>query len=191
MRSAVEQYTARTAELLPSVTIDPSVTSKAQSMLGELRRAVAEKQNLQAEFTEQEVQALIDQSTWRDWVRIGLNGEEATVRFSFPLAALGDWEAASFVVANLKERFLVGDARGRFGLSAGKPTLSFSHLVLNDNQLEDLPRGHAAEWVLGAVSHSIEASPTEEAVGDSPISRLRNLREVSIRDSRLVVVVGQ
>lgn len=186
MRSAVEQYTAARSESFSPVSIDPSITTTALRKVNDLDGAVRAEQTLTVEFSEQEVQALIEQTPWRNWMRMGLQGEDVSLKFSFPLAALGDWAAASFLVGDIKERFLVGSAKCRLALKDSKPQLAFSELVLNDKTLEDLPRGHAAEWVVGAVSHGIESSKVE---GSFPPA-LRGLREVVVRDGLLVVAVG-
>jgi hypothetical protein len=186
MRSAVDQYTATTAEAFPSASPDPSVASTANTKVAELNNAAREQRASSVEFSEQEVQALIEQTPWRNWVRVNFGGEDVVLKFSFPLAALGDWVAASFLVGDIKERFLVGSAKCRFGFNEGQPKLAFLELVLNEKTLEDLPRGHAAEWIVGAVSQSVESAKTEGLVPPG----LKGLREVVIRDSRLVVAVG-
>ena len=96
--------------------------------------------------------ARIRSTTWKDRIRVGLKSDYMDLSFSIPLASLGEWEAASFIVKKIKDRFINGSARCQISIKDGTPKLSFSKLTLNHRELEDMPRGHAAEWVSGAIA---------------------------------------
>jgi len=186
MRVAVKQYTAETFSRLAPLDVDAGVTDSSLKKLADLRSAVGAGRRETFEFSGPEVQSIISATQWRDRVQVAIRGDELEATFAFPLAALGDWAVASYIVSDIKDRALVGDARCKFGFIDGVPKLSFSKLVLNKQELEDLPRGHAAEWIVGAVSEVIkERESAEELV---PV--LRAIRQVELRDGRLFVTVG-
>jgi hypothetical protein len=152
----------------------------------QLSAAVAAGQTLSHEFTEGEVQALIHSTPWRDWVRVSFVGDEASLRFSFPLSALGDWLAASFLVGDIKDRWLVGNARVRLMRKDEALFVSFQELVLNEQFLEDLPRGHAGDWVSGAFLNALK----DPELGASLPPVFKALQSVEVREGRLFVGVG-
>lgn len=186
MRSAVDQYIAREFTPLAPIAVRSEAASSALRKIGELQAAGREDRALEVEFSDQEVQALIDATPWKNWLRVGFSGDEVSLTFALPLAALGEWKAASLLVGDISERALVGNARCRFHLSDKKPKLSFSELVLNGHSLEDLPRGHAGEWITGAIAQAAQDTESEVA----SVETLRKLREVKIKDGKLAVVVG-
>jgi hypothetical protein len=186
IRGAVSRYTAQAVEPFSPVSIEPSADSRAHLKWEQLRTAAVAGQTLSLDFTEGELQALIQSTQWRDWLRVALGGNEAVVRFSFPLAALGDWVAASMLVGDIKDRGLVGRARIRLAQKDAAPHVSFQELVLNDQVLEDLPRGHAEDWVRGAFVNAV--SDPELAPSLPPV--FKALQGVEVREGLLVVAVG-
>lgn len=186
MRSAVDQYTVESSEPLPVLAVDGATASAALDKLQQLRTAVQKGTPATIELSDREIQALISETTWRDRLHVTITGGEMSLNFSFPLGVLGQWSAASRLVGDISQRSLVGKIRGSFALKEGKPKLGFSELVLNNKVLEDLPRGHAAEWVVGAVAHAM-ADPEVQGAA-SPV--VKRLREVVIRDGRLLISVG-
>jgi hypothetical protein len=187
MRAAVVRYTAQNVEQLEFVAIDSSALESAGPKLAQLRTAANDGASATVEFSQQELQALIGSSEWRDWVRVNLEGNEAKLWFSFPLAALGDWSAASFLVGDIRERALVGSAKCRIEFRQGKPQMSFSELNLNKEVLEDLPRGHAADWIIGAISDALRDPEFKAPI----FATLKSIRDVTLRNGRLVVSVGK
>lgn len=183
MRDAVEQYTSATLVPLASVEVQAEVDSLASEKLAGIQAALAARRELSVDFSEQEIQALIQRSSWSEWLRVSLRGEDVSVQFAFPLAALGEWYAASFLVGNITERTLVGRAQGVVKVDAGVPSLSISHLVLNNKTLEDLPRGYAAEWIVGALTN-LPSGTAADSVS------IQSIRKLSIHDGRLQVTVG-
>jgi hypothetical protein len=186
MRSAVDQYTAREFALLPPISIAAEARSSAALKLAELQTAAQDGRGARVEFTQPEVQALIESTPWKDWLRIGIAGDELSLTFAFPLAALGDWQAASFLVGDISERALVGNARCNFQLIDKTPKLKFLELVLNGHLLEDLPRGHAGEWITGAIA---QAAQDPESGTNLPLV-LRAIAEARVVDGKLSIAVG-
>jgi hypothetical protein len=187
IRGAVKRYTATSVEPLAPMSIEASAENAARLKWDQLNAAALAGQNLSLEFTEGEVQALIHSTAWRDWVRVSLEGDEAGLSFSFPLGALGDWVAASFLVGDIKDRGLVGSARVRLARGESGLHVSFQELVLNDQVLEDLPRGHAGDWVSGAFLNALK----DPELGASLPPVCKSLQDVQMRDGRLVVAVGR
>ncbi len=186
IRGAVNRYTATSVQPLAPISIEATADVAAGLKWGNLSAAALAGQNLSLEFTEGEIQALIHTTPWRDWVRVSLKGNEAGLRFSFPLAALGNWVAASFLVGDIKERGLVGSARVSLMRKDSELHVSFQELVLNDQVLEDLPRGHAGDWVSGAFLNALK----DPELGASLPPVFKALHEIQVRDGRLVVEVG-
>jgi hypothetical protein len=186
MRGAVSRYTAQSVEPLEAVSIDVRSLESARPKLAQLHTAASDGSSVTVEFSEQELQALIGSSGWRDWMRVKFEGDEAKFRFSFPLAALGDWSAASYLVGDIRDRALVGSAKCRIELRQGKLQLSFFELVLNKQELEDLPRGHAADWISGAISEAITHSEPDDPI----FTTLNKIRDVTLHNGLLTVSVG-
>jgi len=186
IRGAVGKYTAQSAEPFAAIAIESSAETSARLKWEQLSSAAAAGQTLSHEFTEGEVQALIHSTPWRDWVRVSFVGDEASLRFSFPLSAVGDWLAASFLVGDIKDRGLVGNARVRLMRKDGALFVSFQELVLNEQFLEDLPRGHAGDWVSGAFANTLQ----DPALASSLPPVFKALQSVEVRDGRLIIGVG-
>ncbi len=196
LREAVEQYTSAAIEPLAQIRVDQELASQATSKWAELNSAAIAGTALVHDFSTDELQGLLQGSHWRDWVRVGLSGDEAKIQFSLPLASLGEWVAASRLVGSIKDRGLVGSARIRIAPKDATHTsatnkaapfqINFQELVLNQQVLEDLPRGYAADWVTGALTSAI--SDRELSSSFAPV--FRALERLELRDGRLVVAVG-
>jgi hypothetical protein len=183
MREAVEQYTANTSGFLPSVSSSELDANEGIRKINQLRAAISENRNESVALSSAELQAVIGTTPWKDWIRVELIEDSVAIRFSLPLAALGEWQAASFVFNRIKDRFISGSAKCQISIKQGDTKVSFSELTLNDKKLEDMPRGHASQWVSGAIAELAKEDTSSLRV-------LKKLKDVSVIDGKLVVQVG-
>lgn len=186
VRKAVEQYTTVSAPPLTIAAVDSAYVESGRAKLEGLKAAFQNSSSFTGEFSQDELRAIIQSSPWKDRILLSLAGDEFDAAFSFPLKALGEWQAASFLFGDLPERALRGNAKGRCSISEGKVKLTLSQLVLNDRTLEDMARGHAANWIVGAFN----AAFNDEALHDSkegvPES-LQKIRKAEIGNNRLLI----
>lgn len=196
LRGAVDRYTCASTEPLAPTAVDQELVNLAGSKWAELNAASIAGAPLSIQFSEGELQALVNETPWRDRVRVGLLGNEAKIQFSIPLSSLGDWVAASRLVESIKDRALVGSARVRLvprddaqetAASKDLPVqVIFQELILNEQVLDELPRGHASDWVSGALKSAL-IDPALRA-SFSPV--FRAIQGLDLRDGRLIIAVG-
>jgi len=186
LRSAFEEYSAERAPALPPFEIDSSVSDAATAKFAALRAAVSASTPGTHEFTQGELSALIALSPAKDAVRVSLSGDELSAQFAFTPGLLGEWRAAELVLGSSYKRFFNGSSKAKISISNGTAKVTFTELTLNGHPLEDMARGHASQWVSGAVNTAAsgEAGSTE----DGP---LRSIRSLEVREGRVVVEVGE
>ena len=177
IRSAVEKYTTTTPSSIVPATTDDAVTVSAHGRLTELVSAFNERRAHKVVFSETELRALLNQTSWHDRADATLVGDELKVSFAFPLSVLGDWKAASAIVGDITERQVAGTAQGNVLVRDGVVSIKLSHLTLNGHQLEEMAQGHASEWLTGAVNSMLDDYlGTEGGVGRR--ARIRSLAVV-------------
>jgi hypothetical protein len=143
----------------------------------QVRAAINGTQPLSVSLTEDELRGIIEAGPLKGRVDLRIEGNQPSVRFSLPLGLLGDWQAARFLVDDIATRAIRGSAKGSFSITDGKPALKLSELTLNESQLGDMARGHAEEWLVGAlVSTAVDVSVGEPSAVNSWLSRIRSMR---------------
>lgn len=184
IRTAVTVYTVENPPKLEVPPTDPAMAATARSKLEVVALAVRDNTATVQELTGEEIRAFIQSTSWRDFVVVSLDQNRVHFDFSFPLTALGEWTSARFLLGNLTERGVYGSADGSFSITNGIFKVSFSTLTLNGKVLEDMARGHASEWVSGALnSWGAEAAKEDRASIVAP-----NV-SVEIRDGKAIVSV--
>lgn len=158
MRGAVNQYTISdyspdSGGITPKA-LAPSVSESARIKGDSILAAFSANKELNIALSADEIMAFVSVTPWSRMVQLELRGDELVLNFSFPLAMLGDWGAAKILVPDITKRGVRGSAAGAFSIKNGVPTLKLSKLVLGDSELGDMARGHAAEWVVGALVDS-------------------------------------
>ncbi len=186
LRSAFEEYSSDRAPSLPPFEVSAEVSTGAWSKFESLRSAVQQATSATATFTEPELNALIANSVARDAVRVSLAQDQLVIEFVFTPALLGDWQAARFILGSSYGRFFNGSASARTNVDSGVASVSFSELTLNGHRLEDMARGHASQWITGAINSSL-GDGDEGAAQGGP---LRFVRAMSIKNNALEVTVG-
>lgn len=186
LRSAFEEYSAERVPALPPFEIDSAVSDAAVAKFAELRGAISTGTSGTREFTQNEINAIIARSPAKDAVRLSLLGDEVSAQFAFTPGLLGEWRAAELVLGSSYKRFFNGSSKAKVSVTNGIAKVTFTELALNGHTLEDMARGHASQWVTGAVNAATsgEAGSTE----DGP---LRSIRSLEVREGRVVVEVGE
>ena len=186
LRSAFEEYSAERVPALPPFEIDSSVSEAAAVKFAALCGAISTSTPGTHEFTQGELSALIALSPAKDAVRVSLSGDEVLAQFAFTPSLLGEWRAAELVLGSSYKRFFNGSSKARVSIANGVAKVTFTELTLNGHSLEDMARGHASQWVSGAVNATTnaEAGATE----DGP---LQSIRSLEVREGRVVVEVGE
>lgn len=186
LRAAFEEYSAERVPALPPFEIDSAVIDGALAKLSALRVAISNKSAGTHEFTQGDVNALISRSSARDAVRVSLGSDEISAQFAFTPALFGEWRAAELVLGNSYRRFFNGSSKAKVAVANGIAKVTFTELTLNGHTLEDMARGHASQWVTGAVN---SAADGEAVSGEG--GALQFVRSLEVRDGRVVVEVGE
>jgi hypothetical protein len=179
MRSAVQQYTAEMVVPVAAEQVSQDVVKAALDRAELIAKALRDGTPYEASFTEQELRGLIQGSNWRDKLDVRLDGEAVDLKFGFKLSDLGAWQAASMIASDIGDRAANGSLKGVFSIERGAPELKLSALELNGLTLEDMARGHAAQYITGAL----------KASSDSGITPIGRIEELAVREGRLTLKV--
>lgn len=179
IRSAVQQYTVESAPILEIPPVSAEAVSAGVAKLSQVKEALAAGRPISVSISEAELRGVIQAGVFKDRLEVSLASGEPSVRFSLPLSLLGGWEAATFLVDDISNRAIRGSAQGAFSISDGKLSLWLSALTLSDVSLGEMARGHAAEWIVGALVSFAGGEPygkDESATDATWISRVSSLR---------------
>jgi hypothetical protein len=182
LKNAVARYTTDRASAVVAGAIEPAMLDTAAAHYSEVVQAFTTGRAYTTEFSESELRALIYRTPWRERVFPSLTGDELAVKFAFPLGAVGDWTAASAIVKDITSRVVAGSAQGKLTIKDGVVSLSLSKLELNGHVLEEMARGHASEWLAGAINALLA-----EQLGGSDNSRLKRIRSAAVVNGLLRV----
>jgi hypothetical protein len=69
--------------------------------------------------------------------------------FSFPMTALGDWNAAKPIIGDSLNRYITGNSRAKVSVVNGVASVAFDSLVLNGQHFDGDALKEANEWVSG------------------------------------------
>jgi hypothetical protein len=186
LRSAFNEYSSERPPALPPLQVDSSVSDAASAKFETLRSAVAQKATSQQTFSEAELNGLISKSVAKDAVRVSVAGDEVAAQFSFTPALFGDWRSARLVLGSSYERFFNGTCKAKVSVNNGVATVNFTELNLNGHTLEDMARGHASQWVSGAIN----ATAMEGSDGAETKPYVSAIRYLVVKDGRVEVSVG-
>lgn len=186
LRAAFEEYSAEQPPALPPLVVDSAVTDVAVGKLVSLRAAVDQKSSALQTFSEAELNGLISRSVVKDALRVSLVRDEVSAQFSFAPSLFGEWRAAQLVLGSSYNRFFNGACRAKITITTGVASVNFTELELNGHKLEDMARGHASQWVSGAIN----ASAVENTDGVGEKSYVSAIRSLIIKDGIVEVSVG-
>jgi hypothetical protein len=186
LRSAFNEYSAEQSPALPPLMVDTGITDVALGKLAVIRAAVDQKSSVLQTFSEAELNGLISRSIVKDALRVSLSGDEVSAQFSFAPSLFGEWRAAQLVLGSSYNRFFNGTCKAKVSVNSGVASVNFTELNLNGHTLEDMARGHASQWVSGAINSS--AKESTEGVGEQ--SYVSSIRSLIIKDGMLQVSLG-
>ena len=184
LRSAFLKYSSEGAPVIRSEDVDPLVKNAARQKLGAFSIAVNGQSDFSIDLSSEELGALISEAGWGDKIEAKLSGNSLQARFAFPLTALGEWPAARFLLGSAVSRSFHGGFVADASVRDGVASVKFNELTLNGYQLEDMARGHASQWVSGAINAQVSEASEEGSPGEFSLS---NVKALDIRDSRLYV----
>lgn len=186
LRSAFKEYSAEQPPILPPIEVDTAIGDTAMSKLAALREAILQRTPSQQTFSEAELNALISRSIARDAVRVELAGEDASAQFAFSPSLFGEWRAAELVLGSAYHRFFNGSCKAKVSVNNGVASVNFTELNLNGHTLEDMARGHASQWVSGAIN----ATSMENTDGAQEKPYVSAIRSLIVKDGTVEVSVG-
>ncbi|MEY4668534.1 MAG: hypothetical protein RL518_1233 [Pseudomonadota bacterium] len=158
MRNAVQTFTTERAVAVPTVPSDEAARVSLATKVAEIKRVMSEPRS-SGEFllSQSELQGALAHTPFNGKVFVELQGDSVAATFSFPLKALGDWEAAKPIIGDYLNRYVTGSARAAVSVSAGVASITFSELVLNGQVFDGDALKEASEWVSGFLNSQVGA----------------------------------
>lgn len=187
LRSAFDEYSSERPPALPPLQVDNAVSDAAFAKLDNLRDAVAQNATARQAFSEAELNGLLAKSVAKDAVRVSVAGDEVAAQFAFTPALFGDWRAARLVLGGSYNRFFNGTCKAKVAVNNGVASVNFTELTLNGHALEDMARGHASQWVSGAIN----ATAMEGSEGAEVKPYVSAIRSLVVKDGAVEVSVGE
>ena len=187
LRDAVIEYTSEEAPPLDEDLVPAEVVRLAQAKYNQLVTAANTGTATSLTLSEQELRGLVQASSLKGRVAISLTPGGVSARFSLPLALLGDWVAASVIVKNIASRSIVGAAQGSLAVSEGVISLTLGDLTLNGTPLGEMARGHASDWIKGAIEAALVGDSAKEKESEGGI--LKRIRMLRIADGTVTLEV--
>ncbi len=186
LRAAFKEYSAEQPPALPPIVVDSAVSDAALTKLAAVRESIAQTTASRQTFSEAELNALISRSIARDAVRVELAGEDVSAQFAFSPSLFGEWRAAELVLGSAYHRFFNGSCKAKVSVNNGVASVNFTELNLNGHTLEDMARGHASQWVSGAIN----ATSMENTDGAQEKPYVSAIRSLIVKDGTVEVSVG-
>jgi hypothetical protein len=180
MRGAVERFTTEQPLAVPTVALDENAQASFTAKLGELKRVLGDPR-ASGEFalSQAEVSGLLANTPFNGKVFVELQAEAVAATFSFPLNALGQWDAAKPIIGDYLNRYATGSAKANVTVTDGVATVTFDSLVLNGQFFDGDALKEASEWVSGFMNSQ----------GDDPNAQRRRARIQSARIENSVALV--
>jgi hypothetical protein len=172
MRGAVERFTTEQPLAVPTLALDENARASLTSKLAEVKRVMNDPR-ASGEFalSQAEVSGLLANTPFNGKVFVELTPDAVDARFSFPLHALGQWDAAKPIIGDYLNRYATGSAKAKVAVTDGVATVTFDSLVLNGQVFDGDALKEASEWVSGFVNSQ----------GDDPAEKRRRARIQSAR----------
>lgn len=150
MRTAVTKFTTEQPVAVPTVTFDAMAADSADVKLKELQRLWDDPSARgQVSLTQSDVLGMLSGTAFSGRLFVELQGDSVIGTFSFPMTALGDWNAAKPIIGDFLQRYLTGNARAKVSITNGVGSVAFDNLVLNGQVFDGDALKEANEWVSG------------------------------------------
>lgn len=161
MRNAVVNFTTDQSIPVPSVALDAAAKAAAETRLSDLARLWNDPHSSgMVSLTQGDIFGLLGDTPFNGLVFVELKGSEIASTFSFPLKALGEWEAAKPIIGDYLNRFVSGSATAQVSINDGVTEIKFTGLTLNGQVFDGDSLLEASEWVSGFANSG--ASSEEE-----------------------------
>lgn len=182
IRNAVENFTTVQPVTVPTVTVDEAARASFSSKIAEFERVMGDpRASGEFTFSQSDLIGALGYTPFNGKAVVELQGDSVATTFSFPLRALGEWEAARPIIGDYLDRYVTGSARITPSVTDGIATVTFAELVLNGQVFDGDALKEASEWVSGFVNSQ---GVTPEA------QRMRaRIQSVVVRDGLAVMSI--
>lgn len=150
MRTAVTRFTTEQPVAVPTVSVNPEAKASADAKFEELRRLWSDPSARgQVTLSQGEVLGMLGATQFSGKLFVELQDDAVVGTFSFPMTALGDWNAAKPIIGSYLNRYITGNARAKVSVTNGVASVTFDSLVLNGQFFDADTLKEANEWVSG------------------------------------------
>lgn len=172
IRNAVKDFTTEQSIPVPASSIDPA----RESEISERMKSVTEiflnpKGSGDVTLSQDEIQLFLKNSPFSGSAYIELQGDTVSGTFSFPMKALGEWQAARIFIGDLLNRYITGSAKAKLSVQDGTGSVVFESLTLNGKVFDGDSLKEANEWVSGFLNSG--QANGEEGIQVTRISSLK------------------
>jgi hypothetical protein len=182
MRNAVQSFTTEQPAAVPTIALDEDSRAAFSSKVAELKRVMTDpRASGEFIFSQSDLIGALSDTPFNGKAFVELQGDSVASTFSFPLRALGEWQAARPIIGDYLDRYVTGSARAKLSMTNGIATVTFAELVLNGEVFDGDALKEASEWVSGFVN-----SQGGSAEAQGMRSRIQS---ASVRDGVVVIRV--
>jgi hypothetical protein len=182
MRNAVENFTTEQPAAVPTIALDDGARAALSSKVEEFKRVMADPRATgEFAFSQSDLMGALGGTPFNGKAFVELQGDSVSGTFSFPLRALGEWDAARPIIGDYLDRYVTGSARIKPSVTDGIATVTFEELVLNGQVFDGDALKEASEWVSGFVN-------SQAATPEAQRMRAR-IQSVTLRDGLAVLRV--
>jgi len=180
MRGAVERFTTEQPVAVPTRAVDEAANASLKGKLDAIAAALKDPRGA-GEFTlsQAEVAGAVSGTPFNGKLLVELQNDAVAATFSFPLSAMGQWDAAKPIIGDFMDRYVTGSARAQVTVTDGVAAITLDNLVLNGQFFDGDALKEASEWVTGFANSQ----------GDDPSEQKRRARVQSVQIQSGTVVV--
>jgi len=180
MRGAVERFTTEQPVAMPTVAVDEAAIASLKAKLDAIATILKDPAGT-GEFTlsQSEVAGVVSGTSFNGKLLVELQNDAVATTFSFPLSAMGEWDAAKPIIGDFMNRYVTGSAHAQLSVTDGVAAITLDNLVLNGQVFDGDALKEASEWVTGFANSQ----------GDDPSEQKRRARFQSVRIQNGVAVV--
>jgi hypothetical protein len=172
IRNAVKDFTTEQSIPVPATSIDPAREGDLALRLKSVTELFSNpKGSGEVTLSQEEMQLFLTSSPLKGTSYIELQGDTVSGTFSFPMKALGEWQAARIFIGDLLDRYVTGTAKAKLSVQDGVGSVTFESLALNGKVFDGDSLKEANEWVSGFLNSG--ENNGEEGLRLSRISSLK------------------
>lgn len=210
VRSSVRSYGRKLPEPLPTMQVSATALSTARSKAAQIQQALGDSSTVATvQFSEEELAALLDQSGVSPYLRLQLNGDQLSFKFSLSLGAFNSPLLGAILSDELRAMYLNGQGGATLGVEQGKPGFKITSLQFDGTDFPEDGRGYAEEYLVGMLmtegaavwakarnaqsaqgDHNTPAELTAEQVAEFRAVLAERLRRFEVREGVLRIELG-